>query len=165
MPVHVARSKPLPPILEALECWPRRTMAGHATSLADVIVRRAVGACRRVDPHARLSSISFDCDSCATVRLRCGDGRSLRALQTALQAEVPFARVSVDESLLDGTMEIVLVVPGAQEERASIRAFVTRKRPAAYSILLAWLFLGVAILEYASSVRKNHILLHVKDEL
>lgn len=127
-------------------------MAGHASTLADVAVRRALAACQRVDPQTRLSSVTTDDDEQLRLRFRTGDAHTMPTLRVALQREMPFARTYIVESLIDGFMEISLVVPRREVERRAVRVFVTRRRCFAYWILLFWLLVFVAASEWYTSV-------------
>lgn len=131
-------------------------MAGHSTTLADTMVRRVIGTCRKVDSSVRLSSLTQHVNRRTTVRLRAGDGVSLREMQHRAEQELPFCQIQVDESMLDGTMELTVTIPNAKEERAAMRLCVARRRAAAYGILLFWMLALVAAVDYASTVRSNY---------
>ena len=141
--------------VQAAQPWPRRTMAGTSTTLSEGVVRRAVAACQRVDPSARLSSMAEDQYGQTCVRLRCGDAFSMPALQRALQVEIPFAITRVVESVLDAYIEISLTIPARDQERRVMRAHVTKRRLPAYLIVLGWALLLTGVVDWVSTVRRN----------
>lgn len=157
-PTGLARAPPSSFVVEAASPWPRRGMAGHASTLAEGVVRRAVAACQRVDPTARLSSMTADERGQTCVRLRCGDTCALLALQRALQRELPFAQARVVESVLDAYMEIALTIPTPEDEWRLARAHVARRRGPAYLILLAWVLAIVGGVDWVSTARRNRSL-------
>jgi len=68
--------------------------------------------------------------------VRPGPSRSPAALQRALQRALPFARVSVSESFLDGELEAEVCVPGAARERQMrLAAARAQRAPAALALL------------------------------
>lgn len=128
-------------------------MAGHAATLGDAVVRRAMAVCGAVDATARLSSMTADEHGTTCVRMRCGDACATPALQTALQNAAPLARASVVESVLDGYVEVALAVPSRAEERRRARACIAKRRLPAYLIVLAWALVLAAVIERLAVVR------------
>ena len=151
------------------ESWPRRTMTGHVSSMAEGILHRVVTRCQLIDSTARLSSMTRDDEGSTFVTLRCGDTCSIHRLNEAAQRTMPFCRTRVVESVLDGFMEVCITIPSRGEERRLVRRYVTKRRVPAYLIVLAWILIVTATVDWVSTVRQNSALYAAgaafKDEL
>ena len=144
------------PLIDKHSDWPVRTMVGHSATLADAMVRRVIWNRLKVDTGVRLKSLTQHADLRMTVQLCTGDGVSLKDMQHRASKELPFCQIQVDESMLDGSMVLTVIIPSADEERASMRRFVARRRAAAYGILLFWTLVVAAAVDYVSTVRSNY---------
>lgn len=126
--------------------WPVRSMAAQSRTIQSQVAERAIAFCRRVDEHARLSSMTEDAEGYTRLRMRAGDSHTIQSLRTMLNRMMPLASTRVTESLVDGTLEAEVTVLTTDQEHAAARALVTRQRFVSYWLLLAWtcFFVGVA---------------------
>ena len=132
-------------------------------TLQSSVVRRALDACRHVDPQARVVSMTEDGQTGLThLRVRAGDAHTVNGLQQALWRAMPFATARVTENWMDGTLEADVTVLTAQQERLAARYEVAKTRLVAYWLLLGWAFILLGMGEWSASVRG---LLLGKDEL
>ena len=152
-----------PPPPDPRSVWPQRSPMAQERTLQSSVVRRALDACRRVDPQSRVVSMTEDARTGLThMRVRAGDVHTVNGLQQALWGAMPFATARVTENWIDGTLEADVTVLTAQQERRAARYEVAKTRLVAYWLLLGWAFILLGMGEWSASVRG---LLLGKDEL
>lgn len=103
-------------------------------SFSEGVAQRVLDACRRDDPDARITFVGRDEDGRTRVRIRAGNGASVQTLQRGLQRLMPYARVRTSEDILDGSVQVEIVVPTEEDERG--KAWEIEAQRPVYRVLL-----------------------------
>lgn len=114
-------------------------------SFTEGVAQRVLDACRRDDSDARITYVGRDETGRTRVRVHAGGGASVQTLQRRLQLLMPFAKVRTSEDVLDGSVQVEIVVPTAEDERRSaweLEAVKSVPR-VLFSASLSLLFLGL----------------------
>jgi len=96
-------------------------------SFSEGVAQRVLDACRRDDPDACITFVGRDEDGRTRVRIRSGGGASVQTLQRGLQRLMPYARVRTSEDVLDGSVQVEIVVPTVCDERREAWDLEARK--------------------------------------
>lgn len=93
------------------------TPARERPSFTEGVAQRVLDACHRDDPDARITYVGRDETGRTRVRVHSGGGASVQTLQRSLQRLMPYAKVRTSEDVLDGSVQVEIVVPTAEDER------------------------------------------------
>ena len=104
-------------------------MAAQETprSFTEGVASRVLEACRKNDPESRITYVGRDETGRTVVRIRAGPQSSVVNLQRVLSKHMPYAIVRTSEDVLDGTVQVQVVVPTIDDEWALAKRQVQRQ--------------------------------------
>lgn len=85
-------------------------------SFTEGVAQRVLDACRRDDADARITYVGRNEDGRTRVRVHSGGGASVQTLQRSLQRLMPYAKIRTSEDVLDGSVQVEIIVPTAEDE-------------------------------------------------
>lgn len=116
-------------------------------SFTEGVAQRVLDACRRDDPDARITYVGRDEDGRTRVRVHSGGGASVQTLQRSLQRLMPYAKIRTSEDVLDGSVQVEIIVPTSEDERRhawEMEALKPLPR-VLFSASLSLLFIGLGV--------------------
>lgn len=94
--------------------------------MSSAAVDSVLSACRLVDCDATLASATYCSEGNTRVAIRSGVYGSVQHLREALETTVPLANVTLNENMLDGTLELIVTVPTSNEEKRRAKTLVAK---------------------------------------
>tara|TARA_Y100000748_G_C15368556_1_gene438731 strand:+ start:421 stop:807 length:387 start_codon:yes stop_codon:yes gene_type:complete len=103
-------------------------MGKNGRGSTDLVANVVLNLCRETDGGAMLTYVGVGDDGETVVRVAAGVASSASALQRALAASLPLAKVRTSESVLDGALMAVVTIPSmAAEWTEAVHAVCGRK--------------------------------------